>query len=212
MKAACTACRLSLLFRPRASRAIRISPAGGRLEAGRTGRGHSIVGREASMIGYQATARNRLAAATNEQIHRGSPLRETTAKTWEDFTQLISEFEGSSAFHTPFLFRGQSDASWLLRPKIARIIGDKTSETVATRIEKQALRKFQREARLSDKQGHFPTDDLDVIGWWSVMQHFGDPTRLLDWSRSVAVAAYFAVCDGWNCDGADLGSARCPLP
>jgi len=33
------------------------------------------------------------------------------------------------------------------------------------------------------------------------MQHHGAPTRLLDWSTSIYVAAYFAVIEQPNADG-----------
>ena len=39
----------------------------------------------------------------------------------------------------------------------------------------------------------------------AVLRHYGVPTRLLDWSRSPYVAAYFAVCDSDTEDGEILG-------
>ena len=56
-----------------------------------------------------------------------------------------------------------------------------------------------------------PFDDLTddkkfhrMIELWSVMRHYGAPTRILDWSSSVLVALYFACCDSgnWHRDGA----------
>jgi|WetSurMetagenome_2_1015567.scaffolds.fasta_scaffold32416_1 hypothetical protein len=45
-----------------------------------------------------------------------------------------------------------------------------------------------------------PADDND-LGWMQVAQHYGLPTRLLDWTKNAAVALYFACSSALDSDG-----------
>ena len=56
--------------------------------------------------------------------------------------------------------------------------------------ELRLLRKFRARAHL---RHHTCPDYFDYFGWLSLMRHYGLPTRLLDWSESPLVAAYFAM-------------------
>jgi len=92
-----------------------------------------------------------------------------------------------------YAFRGQSDASWDLEPTLLREIRRlNQSEEVKLQVEQRCLQVFKSQAHL-----HISTNLLsatkDTVSWWTLMQHHGAPTRLLDWSGSLYVAAYFAV-------------------
>lgn len=71
-------------------------------------------------------------------------------------------------------------------------------------IEGRIIREFRR--AYHQFAGHVP-DCSATVEWLSVMQHHGAPTRLLDFTYSVYVAAYFAVeeaeddCVVWALDG-----------
>jgi hypothetical protein len=88
-------------------------------------------------------------------------------------------------------FRGQSDEAWepestLLRAR--ELYGCKPVWT--NHREYWMLRQFQR--RFSAYVGTIPTP-ASKLDWLAVMQHYGSATRLVDFSHSFYVAAFFAV-------------------
>jgi len=88
-------------------------------------------------------------------------------------------------------FRGQEDASWKLDTTLHRIakIFNNPFDWLWHR-EYWMLRQFQRRA-------HHYCKDLppfeQKLDWLALMQHYGAPTRLLDFTHSFYVAAYFAL-------------------
>jgi hypothetical protein len=92
-----------------------------------------------------------------------------------------------------WVYRGQHDSRWSLTTTLERALqATQIDMSKAWGIEGGLLRRFQRQAchHLS------PVPDAkDIPGWLSWMQHFGAPTRLLDWTHSFYVGLYFAVRD-----------------
>jgi hypothetical protein len=117
-----------------------------------------------------------------------------------------------------YVFRGQRDAQWRLESSLAR----KLREVSPTIKQDVRLRHFEEvmeqcfiDGRLSegtvhrarawmrerremkdepgpDGTGRSPEGVQDVVDVWSVAQHYNAPTPLLDWSRSLFSAAFFA--------------------
>lgn len=86
-----------------------------------------------------------------------------------------------------FCFRGADDSNYDLNPSLLRPPYPATPESLAT-LENSLWVEF----RLRSK----PLLGRHINNSWEallIMQQYGFPTRLLDWSRSLAVAAYFAI-------------------
>lgn len=106
-----------------------------------------------------------------------------TISKWKEISDLEINFPLE-------IFRGQADADWSLSSSIERCLKGSDWEEDIANVEFWFIREFRRKARqyLSD----LPDQD-DIIGWLSIMQHHGTPTRLIDFSRSFYVACYFAL-------------------
>lgn len=89
-----------------------------------------------------------------------------------------------------WVFRGQTNTDWGLETTLERLAQRFSIDFCKlSKIEQGLLRKFQREASLYIST---PPKKKDLMQWLALMQHHGAPTRLLDWTYSFFVAAYFA--------------------
>lgn len=90
---------------------------------------------------------------------------------------------------TYWMFRGQT-SDWPLKTSLERACDEfKIELKRRDKLEKRLIREFRRKCTRSDRQ-YLQDDTLYCL---SMMQHYGSPTRLLDWTYSPFVALYFAM-------------------
>ena len=125
-------------------------------------------------------------------------MKDVVIHNWDELQHVI--FKGAwdpnlMRYRTNFIYRGLNDASvsgWV--PKLNRYCGHKLE------LEESLIRNFRKYAYA--EMGTYN-------GFWTTItlgQHYGLPTRLLDWSYSPLVAAHFATedLDMYDEDGAIL--------
>ena len=108
----------------------------------------------------------------------------------DDFWQNYTSFSFKDKSSGPdFLFRGVPKEKYKLIPSIGRDTEENTSGVIEG-IEDDLLNEFKRLSAPVLGAEKAPKMDFD---WLFLAQHYGLPTRLLDWSLNPLVALYFAV-------------------
>jgi hypothetical protein len=139
------------------------------------------------------------------------PYKIFRIESWDDFLRLITRPPYSN-----WAFRGERDERWPLYSSLSRYFQHFHVDRRAwPEQEGRILRIFKRKAhQFLDK----PPDPDDDFQWLALMQHHGAPTRLIDFTWSPYVAAFFALertqADGvvWAMNPSKVDSGRAPKP
>jgi len=126
--------------------------------------------------------------------------------TWEEFERnVFSLYEllhpktaEDVGYVSPILFRGHSNASWLLETTLERATGkcSRADEYYNVMLSVQpTIQSFTE--KIWDLSHPYPSDDgipKPPFGYefMAYLRHHGFPSPLLDWSRSPYIAAFFA--------------------
>jgi hypothetical protein len=132
-------------------------------------------------------------------------------ETWEAFLELITKPP-----YSHWAFRGERDERWPLYSSLSRYLQNfGVARDAWPNQEARIIRIFKRKAhQYLDK----PPDPDDDFQWMALMQHHGAPTRLIDFTWSPYVAAFFALertlADGvvWAMNPARVVRSRASKP
>ena len=111
---------------------------------------------------------------------RISSIQDFIEKTLEDSYNIEIQ-----RYRTSYVFRGMSDKDWKLDNTLMRNSGSKGAE-----LEVPLIRNFSKYA--AKQIGEIP-GEISIWKKLATAQHYGLPTRLLDWSYNPLVALHFAT-------------------
>ena len=113
----------------------------------------------------------------------------TQMEHWNDIFRLNQRFMSN------FVFRGQGNTEWPLSTSLARMVSNHhpnyADSIIPASYEEQMMNEFKWKYPSYEKI-RIPGAD-EAIEWLSLMQHYGSPTRMLDFSQSMYVALFMAI-------------------
>lgn len=114
----------------------------------------------------------------------------TRLEHWRDFSSLL-ESDFFNEVDTQFIFRGHRRYDWEMTPTLARVT---TDGIVTPALREQQLAMFRKaiRGRINDHSLLDDEDEREADELWSIGQHHGLMTPLLDWTYSPYVALFFA--------------------
>lgn len=106
--------------------------------------------------------------------------------SWKYFHDFVRQ---EMLEYSHYVWRGQRDASWKLESSLDRLLKTKMRRS-RPRLANEHLSNFKLSVR--GRRGNNPATLKAENEWWSLGQHNGLATPLLDWTDSAFVALYFA--------------------
>lgn len=110
-------------------------------------------------------------------------------KTLSEYIEIVTELNKGKdkGFKNVLNFRGQSNLDWKLSPVISRLELEKNEKDIIDRFK-------------IDKPDEY-NSSMNFIDLLGKMQHFGYPTRLIDFTENPLIALYFACKECHDNDG-----------
>ena len=115
---------------------------------------------------------------------------ETEIEHWNDLILL------NHGFVSKFVYRGQSDSKWGLSSSLERMV--KLFHPYASNYD--CILDCYTQNILKDFKWKYPVyskepapDEDDLLEWCSILQHYGAPTRMVDFTYSPYIALFMAI-------------------
>jgi len=129
-------------------------------------------------------------------------MRIETPKSLEEFSEIFDYYNNDGNDY----YRGQADYSWDITPGLARNKGIKNINDII-RIESKLIEKFRKKIKDNKLDSLIPKVESSYDEIWILLmaaQHYGLPTRFIDFSNDIFTALEYAVADmeNLNKDGA----------
>lgn len=110
-------------------------------------------------------------------------IKEIIINNTDELIKKLNTLENS------YIFRGHANRNWKIESTIERMLNNDFSAKRVEKFENYSLELFQSKYHIYNEIDHVPDSKLS---WLSAMQHYGVPTRLVDFTASPYIALYFA--------------------